>query len=293
MSTRIIFRIWILLLLAFLVPSALAQKNSPGPDPQNKPRKVKSEPANAFKQWTDDVDPILTPQERIAWKKLQTDEEREQFIGEFWHLRDPDPDTQENEYREAYYERVEYANEHFSSGVRGVKTDRGRIYLKYGKPDEVESHPAGGAYTLASYEGNGSTSTYPFEIWWYRNLPGRSDVEVEFVDPTGTGEYRVARNPFEKIATLNIPGGAPTFDGVSQADVVAAANGFGNPFSSRAKDGEFEWMDRIRLRDEAPRVNFDRPGGTGTGGPVIEDNFITSAVQVAFSNSPTTGSSLP
>ena len=281
MSSWIIFRISILLGLAFLVPAALAQ-NSPSPDPQNKPRKVRSEPANAFKQWTDDVDPILTPQERNAWKKLQTDEEREQFIGEFWHLRDPDPDTEENEYREAYYERVEYANEHFSSGVRGVNTDRGRIYLKYGKPDEIESHPSGGAYTLASYEGNGSTSTYPFEKWWYRNLPGRSDVEIEFVDPTGTGEYRIARNPFEKIATVNIPGGAPTFDGVSQADVVAAANGFGNPFSPRAKDGQFEWMDRIKLRDEAPPVNFDRPGGTGTGGPVIEDNFITSVVQLSF-----------
>src|SRR6266542_2195223 len=159
MSNRIIFRISILLALAFLVPSAPAQKNYPSPDPQNKPRKVRSEPANAFKQWTDDVDPILTPQERNAWKKLQTDEEREQFIGEFWRLRDPDPDTEENEYREAYYERIEYANEHFSSGVRGVNTDRGRIYLKYGKPDEIESHPSGGAHTLASYEGNGATST--------------------------------------------------------------------------------------------------------------------------------------
>lgn len=282
MSTQVIFRLSILLALVVLVPSVLAQKASRSPDPQNKPRKVRSEPANAFKQWIEDVDSILTPQERSAWKKLRTDQEREQFIAEVWHLRDPDPDTEENEYREAYYERVEYANEHFSSGVPGVKTDRGRIYLKYGKPDEVESHPAGSSYTPASYEGSGSRSTYPFEIWWYRNLPGRSDVEVEFVDPTGTGEYRIARNPFEKIATLNVPGGAPTFAGVSQADVVTAANGFGNPFSPRAKDGEFEWMDRIRLRDEAPPVNFDRPSGTGTSGPVIEDNFITSVVQISF-----------
>lgn len=281
MSTRIMLRISILLALAFLVPTILAQKNSPSPDPQNKPRKVKPEPANAFKQWIDDVDPILTPQERDAWKKLQSDEEREQFIGIVWRRRDTDPDTEENEYREAYYERVAYANEHFSSGVRGVKTDRGRIYLKYGKPDEIESHPSGGAYTLASYEGNGPTSTYPFEIWWYRSLPGRSDVEVEFVDPTGTGEYRIARNPFEKIATLNIPGGAPTFDGVSQADVVAAANGFGNPFSPRAKDGQFEWMDRINFLSAPPPVNFDAPVPR-VPSPVIEDNFITSAVQLSF-----------
>lgn len=282
MSSQFTIRIAILVFLAVMVPSALAQKNSASPDPQNKPRKVTPEPAIAFKQWIDDVDPILTPQERNAWKKLQTDEEREQFIGEFWRLRDPDPDTEENEYREAYYERVQYANEHFSSGIRGVKTDRGRIYLKYGKPDEVESHPSGGAYTLASYEGNGSTSTYPFEKWWYRNLPGRSDVEIEFVDPTGSGEYRIARNPFEKMAMLNVPGGAPTFDGVSQADVVAAANGFGNPFSSRSKDGEFEWMDRMKLRDEAPPVNFDRLRGTGTSSPITDDNLLNSAVQISY-----------
>ena len=242
MPTQITIRISILFLLAFLVPTTSAQKTSPNIDPQTKPRKVKPEPAKAFKQWIDDVEPIITPAERDAWNKLKTDEEREQFIGGFWHLRDPDPDTEENEYRERYYERVEYVNEHFSSGIPGVKTDRGRIYLKYGKPDDVESHPSGGAYTLASYEGGGSTSTYPFERWWYRDLPGHSDVEIEFIDPTGSGEYRVARNPFEKIASLNVPGGAPTFDGVSQSEVVAAASGWGNPFSSRAKDSAFDWM---------------------------------------------------
>ena len=282
MSNRITPQISILVLLLILAPSVLAQKSSPSPDPQNKPRQVKSEPANAFKKWIDDVEPILTPQERDAWKKLQTDEEREQFIGGFWHLRDPDPDTDENEFREQYYERVEYANERFSSGIPGVKTDRGRIYLKYGKPDEIESHPSGGPYTLASYEGNGSTSTYPFEKWWYRHLPGRSDVEIEFVDPTGSGEYRIARNPFEKMAMLHVPGGVPTFEGVSQADVVAAASGLGNPFSPRAKDNQFDWMDLIRLRDEAPPVNFDGPGGTGTGGPVVDTDILNSAVQISF-----------
>src|SRR5712675_1724062 len=224
MSKQISIRIAILVVLLGLVPAAMAQPKSAGSDPQSKPRKVRPEPAKAFIQWIDDVAPIIRPDELKAWNKLKTDEEREQFIGEFWHLRDPDPDTEENEYREGYYERVEYANEHFSSGIAGVKTDRGRIYLKFGKPDEVESHPSGGTYTPASYEGNGSTSTYPFERWWYRNLPSGSDVEIEFVDPTGSGEYRIARNPFEKIATLNVPGGAPTFPGVSQSEVVMAAS---------------------------------------------------------------------
>jgi len=285
MSTQITLRISILLAVLVVVPSSLAQpspqKKSPA-DPQNKPRKVRPEPAKAFKVWIDEVEPIITPDERNAWNKLQTDEEREQFIGEFWHLRDPDPDTEENEYREGYYERVEYVNEHFSSGIPGVKTDRGRIYLKFGKPDEVESHPAGGAYNRESNEGGGSTSTYPFERWWYRNLPGRSDAQIEFVDPTGSGEYRIARNPFEKEALLHVPGAGATLDGVSPSERIAASNGFGNPFSSRANDSWIDWMDRIKLRDEAPPVNFDRLRGTGTSSPVIDDNLLNSAVQISY-----------
>jgi GWxTD domain-containing protein len=276
MSNQISIRISILVVLLVLVPAALAQPKSAGADPQSKPRKVKPEPAKAFIQWIDDVAPIIRPEELKAWNALKTDEEREQFIGEFWHLRDPDPDTEENEYREAYYERVEYANEHFSSGVRGVKTDRGRIYLRFGKPDEIESHPAGGAYERETAEGGGSTSTYPFERWWYRNLPGRSDVEVEFVDPTSTGEYRIARNPFEKDALLHVPGA-----GLS-TDYVLAGSGFGNPFSSLAKDGQFEWMDRIKFLSEAPQVNFDRSGGSGTNGPIVDTDVLSSAVQISY-----------
>jgi GWxTD domain-containing protein len=282
MSIRITMRISILFVALVLVPSFLAQPKSSGADPQNKPRKVRPEPDKAFKEWIEDVQPIIRPEELKAWNTLKNNEEREQFIGEFWRLRDPDPDTEENEYREAYYERVEYANEHFSSGIAGVKTDRGRVYLRFGKPDEVESHPSGGAYNRDVSEGGGSTSTYPFERWWYRNLPGRSDVPIEFVDPTGTGEYRIARNPFEKEALLNIPGAGQTFDGISQADRIAAANGFGNPFSSQAKDGEFEWMDRIRYLSEPPPVNFDRPAGTSTGSAIIDTDLLNTVVSVSY-----------
>src|SRR5687767_5914707 len=252
-------------------------------DPRTKPRKVKAEPAKAFKEWIVDVDPIILPAERAAWKKLKTDNERENFISEFWHLRDPDPDTAENEYREGYYERLAYVNEHFSSGIPGYKTDRGRIYLKYGKPDEIESHPSGGAYNRQSYEGGGSTSTYPFERWFYRHIPGRSGAEIEFVDPTGTGEYRIARNPFEKEALLHVPGAGATVDGVSQADRALAAGGVGNPFSLRSQDSPFEWLDLLRLVNSPPPGNFDYSGrGTGTGTPVLEENPITSSVQISY-----------
>jgi GWxTD domain-containing protein len=272
-------RLAILIALALTAPQLLAQPNS---DPQNKPRKIRREPDKAFTDWLKEVEPILTPGELAGWKKLKTNEEREQFIGEFWRLRDPDPDTEANEYREAYFERLAYANEHFASGIPGYKTDRGQIYLKYGKPDEIESHPSGGTYQRESYEGGGTTSTYPFERWWYRHLPGHADVDIEFVDPTGTGEYRIARNPFEKEANLRMPGASPTLDGVSQADRLSAANGFGNPFSGRAKDSWIDWMEPLKLRDEAPQVNFDRPIGTGTSTPVVDDNLLSSNVQVSF-----------
>jgi len=283
MLTRDPVRVSILAGLIFLVPQALAQKPAPNSDPQTKPRKIKVEPDKAFTDWTRDVEPIMTADELNAWKKLRTNEEREQFIGDFWHRRDPDPDTEENEYREAYYERVAYVNEHFASGTPGYKTDRGRIYLKYGKPDDVESHPAGGSYERASYEGGGSTSTYPFERWFYRNIPGRAGAEIEFVDPTGTGEYRLARNPFEKEALLMVPGAAPTMDGVSQADRAAAANGIGNPFSMREQDSPFNWQDLRRILDAPlPAPRYDPFGEGLIGTPKIEDNPLNFEASFGF-----------
>ena len=180
-------------ILAFVfavVPVVAQPKKSNQQDPSEKPRKVKEELKKAYKDWLDkDVAYIITDEERRAFKKLETDDEREHFIEEFWRRRDPDPDTDENEYREEYYERIAYANEHYASGIPGWKSDRGRIYIMYGKPDEKETHPSGGFYNRESYEGGGTTSTYPFERWFYRYLPGiGSGIEIEFVDPTGSGD---------------------------------------------------------------------------------------------------------
>jgi hypothetical protein len=73
-------------------------------DPSNKPRNVKPELKKAYKDWLDkDVTYIITDEERKAFKKLATDDERERFIEEFWRRRDPDPDTDENEFKEEYY----------------------------------------------------------------------------------------------------------------------------------------------------------------------------------------------
>lgn len=172
----------VLLLFSFSTLTIPAQQT-----PEEKPRKVRKEPKKAYVDWIDDVDPILTQAERDAFKKLETDEEREQFIAEFWRSRDPDPDTEENEFKEEFYERVAYANEHFSSGKPGRFTDRGRIYIKFGKPDSIESHPVGGHYERTWADGGGSTSTYPFERWFYRHVPNaRSGIDLEFVDLVST-----------------------------------------------------------------------------------------------------------
>src|SRR5438132_4860701 len=247
MSKRSLSRLAVALLaLIFAVPSNLAQRKPSGQqDPSEKPRNVKPELKKAYKDWLEkDVAYIITDEERKAFKKLETDDERERFIEEFWRRRDPDPDTDENEYREEYYERIAYANEHFASGIPGWKTDRGRIYIMYGKPDEKESHPSGGSYMRDPNEGGGQTTTYPFEKWFYRYLPGvGSGIEIEFVDPTGSGEYRIARNPDEKDALINIPGAGLTLAEelgfANKGDRVASLGGFGNPNALRESDSPF------------------------------------------------------
>jgi GWxTD domain-containing protein len=165
-----------------------------------------------YKKWlNEDVVYIITPEERNAFIHLSTNEEREQFIEQFWQRRNPDPDSPENTFKEEHYRRIAYTNEHFASGIPGWKTDRGRIYIMWGKPDEVDSHPTGGTYERPSGEGGGETSTYPFEDWRYRYLEGIGEnVELEFVDPTSTGEYHLTMDPSEKDALLRIPGAGLT-----------------------------------------------------------------------------------
>ena len=109
--------------------------------------KLRKELETPYRKWlNEDVAYIITDEERAAFKRLQTDEEREQFIEQFWLRRDPTPDTVENEFKEEHYRRIAYANEHIASGIPGWKTDRGRIYIKYGPPDEIEDHSSGGTY---------------------------------------------------------------------------------------------------------------------------------------------------
>ncbi len=272
----------VLLALVMAIPAVFAQ------DLPDRKTNQKPELPKAYRDWIDkDVAFIITPQERDAFKKLKTNEEREQFIDIFWRRRDPDPDTDENEYREEYYERIAYANEHFSSGIPGWKTDRGRIYIMYGKADEVETHPMGGSYERPSYHGGGSTSTYPFEIWFYRYLPGiGSGIEIEFVDPTGSGEYRIARSPDEKDAMLNIPGAGLTLAeqlGLSDKGDRIAGRGNANSYQ-REQDSPFSRLLLLSQLNQAPQVKFrDLEGQLGsTSGAILDDNPLNFDVRVDF-----------
>jgi GWxTD domain-containing protein len=204
-----------------LLPVAGQQAQAPDPNPQAPPqnqkltkdqkqkmKKTLKELDNSFKTWlNEDVVYIISPEERTAFLQLETNEEREQFIEQFWLRRSSNPDMPDNDFKEEHYRRIAYANEHFASGIPGWKTDRGRIYIIWGAPDEIESHPTGGTYDRPMEEGGGSTTTYPWERWRYRYLEGiQENVELEFVDPSGSGEYHLTMDPSEKDALLNVPG---------------------------------------------------------------------------------------
>ena len=179
---------------------------------QQKYLKQELKPDGTFKKWLEqDVVWIISDQEVQAFKALKNDEEREAFIEQFWLRRNPNPESPDNEFREQHYARIAYANEHFPAGKPGWRTDRGHIYIAYGKPDSIDSHPSGGNYERPIEEGGGSTSTFPFETWHYRYLEGIGDnIDLEFVDSCQCGDYHLTIDRSEKDALKHTPGAGLT-----------------------------------------------------------------------------------
>ncbi len=281
----------VLALTALVVVGQKPDKTKPGQDssdPNDKARNVKVEMKDAYKKWiNNDVAYIITKEERRAFMALVTDEERENFIENFWRRRDPNPDTEENEYREEYYERIAYANEKFASGIPGWKTDRGKTYIAWGKPDSVEAHPSGGSYDRPSYEGGGATSTYPFEIWFYRHLDGIGEgIEIEFVDPTGTGEYRIARNANEKDALLMVPGAGLTTQeqlGMgNKADRITGNSPTGQNNYQREQDSPFRRLEIIVGLQTPPAVKFSDLQSSLTESPVVDNNPLAFDLRIDY-----------
>jgi len=227
--------------------------------------KLRKELEGPFRKWlNEDVTYIITDEERQAFRRLATDEEREQFIEQFWLRRDPTPDSAENEFKEEHYRRIAYANERFASGIPGWKTDRGRIYIAYGPADEVESHPSGGTYERPIEEGGGTTSTFPFEKWRYRWIEGiGTDVMIEFVDPTMTGEYRMTMDPSEKDALMFVPNAGLTL--YEQMGMSSKTDRFSRTDGTRLGTGtmplpnrmnQFERLQQFANLQKPPSIKF-------------------------------------
>jgi len=213
---------------------------------------LRTELKGAYKTWlTQDVSYIITDEEMKAFKNLSNDEERDAFIEQFWLRRNPNPDSPENEFREEHYRRIAYANEHFAAGKPGWKTDRGHIYISFGKPDSIDSHPSGGSYQRPMEEGGGETSTFPFEVWHYRYLEGIGEnIDLEFVDTCQCGDFHFTIDRSEKDALLHVPGAGQTqYEEMGQAKKADRFKGgmesLGTgPMSSQNQSKQF---DRIEL----------------------------------------------
>jgi GWxTD domain-containing protein len=227
---------------------------------------LKQELGSTYKKWLNqDVRWIITPEELSAFKQLSNDEERDQFIEQFWLRRDPTPDTPENEYKEEHYRRIAYANEHYPAGKPGWMTDRGRTYIVFGPPDEIDSHPSGGTYNRPMEEGGGETSTYPFETWRYRYIEGlgshSQEVMIEFVDSCMCGDYHMTIDPNEKDALLHTPGAGLTMYEqmglTSKADRIAGiTNSTMGPNSGMDATKQFDKLEQYALLQQAPKIKF-------------------------------------
>jgi GWxTD domain-containing protein len=246
-------------------PSAAPKPQKLDKEARRKLKKTLKELDTPYKQWlNDDVIYIISPEERQAFLQLATNEEREQFIEQFWLRRSANPDLPDNDFKEEHYRRIAYANEHFASGIPGWKTDRGRMYIMWGAPDEIESHPTGGTYDRPMDEGGGSTTTYPWETWRYRYMEGIGENVIwEFVDPSSSGEYHLTMDPGEKDALLHVPGAGLSLleemGMASKTDRFTRADGMTTPTSLGGTPSSMDEFNRLEQYSKAfkpPEVKY-------------------------------------
>jgi len=228
-------------------------------------KSLRQELSGTYRKWLDqDVVWIITDEERKAFMLLSNDEERDNFIEAFWQRRDPTPDTAENEFKEEHYRRIAYANEHFPAGIPGWKTDRGRIYIVFGPPDEIESHPSGGSYERPMEEGGGETSTFPFEQWRYRYIEDiGQEVIIEFVDTCMCNDYHMTIDRSEKDALLYTPNaGLTLYEQMGMANKADRFTGGGlerlgqSPFNNDLQSKQFDRLEQYAKLNKAPAIKF-------------------------------------
>ena len=226
------------------------------------------EPEDYYRKWLEeDVVYLISKEERSVFLKLTNDEERENFVEQFWRRRDPDPSTQLNEFKEEHYRRIAYANDNFKSGVDGWTTDRGRIYIMFGPPNEREAFVSGGPHQRPITEGGGITNNYPWEKWFYRHIPGiGSGIEIEFVDPTLSGKYQIALRKSEKDALFYGSGGETIWEQMGaltradrlKADIAMRPLGLNNDsLALNLADTPFEKVEQYFQLHQPVPVHFD------------------------------------
>jgi GWxTD domain-containing protein len=246
-------------------PNATPAPKKLDKEQKRKIKKTLKELETPYRQWlNEDVVYIISPEERQAFLQLETNEEREQFIEQFWLRRSSNPDLPDNDFKEEHYRRIAYANEHFASGIPGWKTDRGRMYIMWGPADEIESHPTGGTYDRPMEEGGGSTTTYPWETWRYRYMEGIGENVIwEFVDPSGSGEYHLTMDPSEKDALLHVPGAGLSLmeqmGMASKTDRFTRSDGTNLPTAlggTPASMNEFNRLELFAKVNKPPEVKF-------------------------------------
>ncbi len=244
-------------------PDPLKRRLSDHEEAQRR-KSVRNELSPEDKKWlNEDVRWIITDEEARAFKNLSNEEERQQFIEMFWQRRNPNPDSPENEFRDEHYARIAYANEHFAAGKPGWMTDRGHIYIAFGKPDSIDSHPSGGSYERPMEEGGGNTSTFPFEVWHYRYLAGVGDnIDIEFVDTCMCGDYHATIDRSEKDALKHTPGAGQTlYESMGMAKQSDRFTGgleqLGpGPMSSSQQSKQFDRLDTFAKLMAPPPVKF-------------------------------------
>lgn len=152
-----------------------------------------------YQEWLDeDVAYIITGEEKSNFLKLTTNQDRDRFIVNFWEQRNPDPGSGSNPFREEHYRRLAYVNQHFASDVPGWKTDRGRIYILYGPPDERETHPVSSGTKIPPEAPE--SARYPTDMWRYHRIAGVSrDLIFVFIDRCRCGNYILVDDPTTKF----------------------------------------------------------------------------------------------
>jgi len=214
--------------------SLSASAQTSGSIEEKQPNLRKDGESSFYKRWLEeDVRWIISNEERAAFKMLSTNEEMDLFIEQFWARRDPTPDTLENEFEDEHYRRIVFANEKFASNIPGWKTDRGRVYIRFGPPDKINVH------SFPEREPNLHTPgpEYPYEEWQYAYLEGIRDVSIKFMDTCSCGEYRMVPAIEENIFS-RLPGNETTTPIEPSVEMVQSFTGLTKYPEVRFKDLE-------------------------------------------------------